>query len=218
MDETTSSSGTSPHKPSFARWTVVGIAVACVFLVVGFYRFANAFDRAQGAGDRIADAIVVLTGGTARVETGLQLLAKQRGKRLLISGVNPATTVKQIIKATKAPKRLFTCCVDLDRAAQNTEGNALEAARWASKHGFDSLILVTSAYHMPRSLVEFGNALPGTKLIPHVVRRTDQQWWRNPKTFGLFTLEYSKYLLAWARIGVFPGEAASQLANANGTT
>ncbi|MEM7425211.1 MAG: YdcF family protein [Pseudomonadota bacterium] len=182
--------------------------------MAGFFRFLTVHHDAGNADERLADAIVVLTGGAARIETGLRLLRLRRGKRLLISGVNPATTVDQLVRSTKTPRRLFECCVDLGRVARNTEGNARETAAWAAAHGFDSLILVTSSYHMPRSVLEFSNALPGVKLIPHVVQRPSARWWNNPQIFSLFALEYSKFLLAWVRTGVFPKGQASQLAKA----
>ena len=70
----TSSSGKSPQSSDITRLIVVGCVVACMFLVVGFFRFASAYEQTPGANDRIADAIVVLTGGTARVQTGLHSL------------------------------------------------------------------------------------------------------------------------------------------------
>ena len=196
------------------RDLVIAGVLVCVLLLAGFFRFLTVHDQADGADERLADAIVVLTGGAARIETGLSLLRRRRGKRLLISGVNPATTLDQLVRSTRTPKRLFDCCVDLGRVAKNTKGNAQEAASWAAAHGFDSLLLVTSSYHMPRSVLEFSNSLPGVKLIPYVVQRPAARWWNNPKIFTLFALEYSKYLLAWVRTGVFSNGQASQLANA----
>ncbi len=209
------------HKPNrerrqgIPRNLAVAASILCVLLGAGFFRFLTVHQNSGNANERLADAIVVLTGGAARIETGLKLLRYRRGKRLLISGVNPATTLKQLVRSTKTPKRLFDCCVDLGRVAKNTKGNAKEAASWAASHGFDSLILVTSSYHMPRSVLEFSNALPGVKLIPHVVHRPSARWWNNPQIFSLFALEYSKFLLAWVRTGVFPNGQASQVAKAN---
>ena len=65
--------------------------------------------------------------------------------------------------------------------------------------------MVTGAYHMPRSLLEFRRAMPGAVLIAHPVFPTHvklSQWWRWPGTASLVATEYSKYLmsLAWTRI------------------
>ena len=97
---------------------------------------------------------MVLTGGTSRVTDALELLAAGRGKRLLITGVNPGTTTGDIARQTVDYGRLLNCCVDLDYSALNTLGNAVETRRWAIDHDFKSLIVVTSTYHMPRALAE----------------------------------------------------------------
>jgi len=57
-------------------------------------------------------------------------------------------------------QRWFECCVDLDYTAVNTIGNAVETRRWALNHGFHSLVVVTSNYHMPRAMLELSHQLP----------------------------------------------------------
>ena len=94
----------------------------------------------------------------------MDLLEKGLGKRLLITGVNPAS--KRAMKTLLHGGELFDCCVDLGFAALNTHGNAEEAASWVQRHHYSSLIIVTADYHMPRSMVEFGAEMPGVKLIP----------------------------------------------------
>ena len=192
--------------------TVAAIIVG-ITVVVGFFRFTAALDRQVQVPGTEADAIVVLTGATGRIKAGLELLRKDQGKRLLISGVHPATTSKQLVEATKTSKDLFACCVDLGKAAQDTIGNALEAAEWANKHKYKSLILVTSSFHMPRTLIEFGNAMPGRTLIPHPVKTPAKKWWADSRTAALFVSEYSKLILAWVRTGLFPSTTTSRLAN-----
>jgi uncharacterized SAM-binding protein YcdF (DUF218 family) len=98
----------------------------------------------------------------------MNLLEKGLGHRLLITGVNPATS-KSDLKTLLHGGKLFECCVDLGFTALDTRGNAEETANWAHTHGYTSLIIVTADYHMPRSLVEFGSQMPGVKLIPYPV-------------------------------------------------
>ncbi len=194
---------------------IAGSAVA-IALVVGFFRFTSALQDHDQVSNKTADAIVVLTGGTGRITAGLDLLQNKKGKRLLISGVYPKTTSKQLIDATKSSKKIFSCCVDLGRVAQNTIGNALETAEWASKHKYKSLILVTSSFHMPRTLIEFSNAMPGLTLIPHPVQMPKQKWWSDGRTAAIFAREYSALILSWVRTGLFPGTRTSSLANSSG--
>ncbi|MEM8688366.1 MAG: YdcF family protein [Pseudomonadota bacterium] len=208
---------TRERKPSkLVSLLAIAAMLVVIAAVVGFFRFTAALERQVQVPGSEADAIVVLTGATGRIKAGLELLRKDQGKRLLISGVYPATTSKQLIDATKTSKDLFACCVDLGKTAQDTIGNAKEAAEWATKHKYKSLILVTSSFHMPRTLIEFGNAMPGLKLVPYPVKAPAKKWWADSRTAALFVSEYSKLILAWVRTGLFPGTSTSRLANSGG--
>ena len=79
------------------------IVLGGVALVLGFGVFLWLLPSEEVVLDRNADGIVVLTGGTSRVTDALELLAVGRGKRLLITGVNPGTTTADI--ARQAPVR-----------------------------------------------------------------------------------------------------------------
>ncbi|MCE3519379.1 hypothetical protein LXJ58_32015, partial [Escherichia coli] len=74
-----------------------------------------------------ADGIVVLTGGYSRIEGALDLLKNKRGKRLFISGVHPSTKRGELQRVTRGDATLFECCVDIDRSALDTIGNASES-------------------------------------------------------------------------------------------
>src|SRR3974377_824535 len=71
----------------------------------------------------------------------IELLAVERGKRLLISGVHRDTRAREIARLTPLYSKYFSCCIDLDRSALNTFGNALETKHWAREHNFNSLIV-----------------------------------------------------------------------------
>ncbi len=183
------------------------LSLLCALLVAtmgaSFIRFADKVASISMPDDSRADAIVVLTGGTERVSHAVRLLEENRAERLLISGVHPGTTVAQISTMTGSDTALFECCVDLDRLALNTEGNAIETANWAHKHAFSSLLLVTSAYHLPRAEVELQGALPDVRLIPYPVQPSGmnlKSWYRQPATIRLLLREYVKYTLASFRI------------------
>lgn len=176
---------------------VAGLAL--VVFVGGFVAFAVTVSHSVAPTRPKADAIVALTGGRDRVAEALGLLGGGSGRRLLISGVHPQTRAADIVNATDQDGALFACCVDLGRTAQSTAGNAVEAAEWARAHGFTSLIVVTSAYHMPRSMVELDRALPQVTKVPYPVTRTDlelKRWWAHPTTAKLLFGEYVKYIVA----------------------
>ncbi|WP_417687385.1 YdcF family protein [Roseibium sp.] len=183
-------------------------ALGFVGLSVSFLNFAGTVGASSAPDDPRADAIVVLTGGTERVERAVALLVEGRASRLLISGVHPGTTQQQIATMTSGDLPLFECCVDLDRVALNTTGNALETASWVQEHGFRSLLVVTSAYHLPRASLELAEVLPNVELVPYPVyqpRLDLRSWYRSPKTIRLLLREYVKYTLARLRIVVSRG-------------
>jgi uncharacterized SAM-binding protein YcdF (DUF218 family) len=196
------------------------VAFAAVVLVIGFGVFVWHLPSHQVVLDHNADGIVVLTGGTSRVSDALELLAAHRGKRLLITGVNPGTTTADIAREIPNYKSLLTCCVDLDYSALNTLGNATQARLWASGHGFRSLIVVTSTYHMPRALAELEHQLPHAALIPFPVlsdRLRIEPWWSNSDTTKLVVSEYLKYLYAQVRMRFdsAPADRSNRLSSAN---
>lgn len=195
----------SPNLPrGWLRAALVStVALALVGAAAGFVGFLSQLRGAEIAPDRSADGIVVLTGGSSRVSDAMELLAAGYGRRLLISGVHPTSTANDISRTLPENQSFMTCCVDLDRTALSTRGNAAEARRWAHERGFRSLIVVTSNYHMPRALVEFAHAMPQTSLVPFAVvgeKWREEPWWTSPSTLRLLISEYVKYLAAELRV------------------
>jgi len=184
------------------RWGLLaGLAVAIVF-GAGFLAFIAQIEKDPPNPDIRADAIVVFTGGDSRVSEAVRLLAAGKGRRLLISGVHPRTTMAMLRHINPEAERLFDCCVDLDRNARDTIENADETRRWASERGFRSVIVVTSSYHMPRGLVELRRALPDLKLVPYPVvagRLPLEKWWAHPRTLRLLASEFVKYVASLTR-------------------
>jgi uncharacterized SAM-binding protein YcdF (DUF218 family) len=148
------------------------------------------------------DAIVVLTGGRLRLETGLQLFAAGTAKKLFISGVNQRIERDQLLHALGPSAERAACCIALGHDAGNTIGNARESASWMNEEGYRSLRLVTSWYHMRRSLLEFGRAMPQITIVAHPVfahRLDPELWWSWHGAALLIIAEYDKYLAAWVR-------------------
>ncbi len=184
-------------------------AVALLATGLGFLHFASSIRQARVVTVAKADGIVVLTGGDERIIAGMDLLRQGRAQRLLISGVHPGNRSVRTLLATIDPEgprtRLTQCCVDLGYAAQNTAGNSLEARDWSIKKGYRKLIIVTSDYHMPRSLAEFSDAMPGVELIAYPVTArylNPQAWWQDRATAKVLLGEYAKLLIVRARVGI----------------
>lgn len=189
---------------------IVGTALlAVVALGVGFLWFTQEVTRVEPENVR-ADGIVALTGGANRIADAVGLLSQGRARRMLVTGVNRTTTRQDIARLLGVEGRLIECCVDLDYAALNTVGNAVETRRWATAHGLRSLIVVTSAYHMPRTLAELRRRLPNVALVPYPVTSDAapiDDWWKHPGTVRLLAAEYAKLVLSLARALVLPAEA-----------
>ena len=140
------------------------------------------------------DAVIVLTGGPNRLETGITLLENKIAGRMLISGVHEDVRPSELAVRTGKNPELFTCCIDLGYSADSTIGNAEESAEWVREHNFKSILLVTSDYHIQRSLILFRKHLPDTNITAVSV----------PTKLPVLKLakEYNKYLITLLREGL----------------
>jgi uncharacterized SAM-binding protein YcdF (DUF218 family) len=196
------------------RSAIAICAIAALALAAGFALFLWRMPTDEIVLHRDADGIVVLTGGASRISDAIELLAAGRGKRLLISGVNRATTSGEISRLNPDYGRMLSCCVDFDRSL-NTLGNAIETRHWAESRGFRSLIVVTSSYHMPRAIAEIAHQLPDVALLPFPVvadKLHAEPWWTHGTTMKLMFSEYLKYVVARMRIRLDPAAAAGAAA------
>ncbi len=185
---------------------------------VGLMTFADRAAKATPAPEpEAADAIVALTGASSmRIEAATRLLELGLGKRMLISGVNRGVTRAQLKAVSRGAGRAYDCCVDLGRGAENTQGNARETKAWVTDHGYKSLIVVTSDYHMPRSMLELEAALPGVTLTPYPAPSdlNPRAWWKRGDQAKRLMLEYNKYLIILGRNALLAGgrKASPELA------
>ncbi len=198
------------------RWTVrtafLAATVGLFIFAAGFFAFAEHISRMRTpAIAGTADGIVVLTGGQYRLAAAVELLKAHKGKRLLISGVNPNASISALPEVLGVDHALFDCCVDVDMAA-NTISNAEETAKWIAARGYRDIILVTNNYHMPRSLMEMRRFADGVVLHPYPVVNTDLgdgNWLKRPQAVRVLFLEYTKFLAAASR-SILPVTAGAQ--------
>ena len=175
-----------------------GLAVAWA---AGLLWFASTIPKEVADTSTRTDAIVALTGGAERIETGVKLLSEGLAERLFVSGAGEQVRTSDILgRATPATPALAANII-IGKTAVDTPGNAIETATWVRGQNMRSIRLVTAAYHMRRSLLEFHAAMPEVEIVPHAVfpPHVKQDWWRWPGTASLVAREYTKFLLTWAR-------------------
>ncbi len=183
------------------RWTGLPLLLGAAWLA-GFIWYAADMPAQVDDAATSTDAIVVLTGGTERLDTGLSLLRQHKGRKLFVSGVYRGIDVAELLRLSRQKPDELECCIVLGHAADNTVGNAIETAAWMRAEGFHSLRLVTANYHMRRSLMEFRHAMPQATIIAHPVfpdAVKSHEWWMWPGTAHLIASEYTKYLAGQIR-------------------
>lgn len=177
---------------------ILGAFVVSTAWASGLMRFAAAIPSAVADPGTRTDAIVVLTGGSERLATGVSLLSRGLAQRVFVSGVHPDVDARAMLNAAGGAGPELIDRIEAGHGARDTAGNASETAAWIRGHGYRSLRLVTASYHMPRSLLEFRHVLPDAVVIPHPVfpeNVKQRSWWFQPGTAALIISEYNKYLL-----------------------
>ena len=191
------------------------LAFACLlglgFVLASFQYFvltlptSQISDMPSRAGQKPA-SLVVITGGQARIKTGLHLLINGPYENMLLSGVGTGISkqmLAQSLDLTTEQIAKMHCCVDLDFNAQNTKGNVLSAQKWRKQHGFDALHVVTANYHIPRSRLEFERVFEADSLTYIAVSPPDldlARWYMDGPSLKLLSREFGKYL--WVRAGL----------------
>lgn len=150
--------------------------------------------------DKNIDAIIVLTGGSGRIRTGLEILSQGRVQKMFISGVGKdADKNSLLVTSGKLPDNIDSLIdkIELGRDATNTKGNAIESKKWIKSNNIKNIILVTSDFHLLRSLYQFKKTIPDVNIIPSAVATPQinkQYWWKDFYSFYLLGKEYNKYI------------------------
>ena len=167
---------------------MIGRIAAFVLAVwaLGFTWFALALPQPAPVPEH-TDVIVVPTGGSGRIERGIELLRRDSAEKLLVSGVFEDVKPPEFARQYQVSPDEMDCCVVLGFAALDTRGNAREIAEWIEAGEFRSLRLVTSDWHMRRSRNELAQVLPpGVRVVEDAVPSEPSLW--------MLFLEYHKWL------------------------
>ncbi|WP_284734611.1 YdcF family protein [Sphingosinicella terrae] len=165
------------------------VALALLLYALGYAVFAVLLPRP--AGDERTEAVVVLTGGSGRLERGFDLVQRGVAPHMLISGVDRTVRPVELAAAYDVDPQLIECCVSLGRESFDTRSNADEVARWVERRNVRSIRLVTNDLHMPRAYYELRKRMGNDFDILVDAVPTEP-------SFGAIYLEYNKYLLGRA--------------------
>ncbi|MBR1399705.1 MAG: YdcF family protein [Alphaproteobacteria bacterium] len=146
------------------------------------------------------DAIVVLTGGKNRISESIKLLNENLADKLFISGVYKTINIENIEESSSVTIN-DKSKITLGKKATNTIENAEETSEWIKKNHIKSIRLVTSYYHIPRSMEEFSAQNKGVHIVPHPVYSPNvaKDWWKKWGTFKLIAGEYTKFLIVFIK-------------------
>ena len=189
------------------RSFVMFFLLVVVLWIVGFTNFLMTIPADVPKDIVKSDAVVVLTGGSKRLEAGIILLEQGKAELLFVSGVNEKVTRSDILQVVDRGKilkndQLFSCCIKLGYVAEDTTGNAKESLEWLRINSLGSIILVTSNYHMQRAYLEFKLQNSNVRIAKYPVISSDftlSDWIINPRRFALLFLEYHKLILTSLR-------------------
>lgn len=142
------------------------------------------------------DAIVVLTGGVGRIDGAMELIKQGKAEVLFISGVNKNVSFDEFLTTTNIDKKLN---LKLGYTAKNTYQNGLEVMDFVNENKAKNIILVTSAYHLPRAMFELKLVGKKVEIMPYRIfaeGKDAKKWWKQVSSLRLVLVEYSKYVVA----------------------
>jgi uncharacterized SAM-binding protein YcdF (DUF218 family) len=112
------------------------------------------------------DNVAILTGGKNRITRAVEFFRLEKPKNVFISGVYDKSTLRAIVGDDEISGVNFV----LGKHAKNTKENAQEINRWAMDQHMDEILVLTSDYHMPRSLYELRRVNGEIKILVGAVK------------------------------------------------
>lgn len=146
-----------------------------------------------------ADCAVVLTGAAGRIREGITLLSHRQVQKLIISGVHQHSTLADMYPEILFYPEIRLENVILERRSSSTAGNAQASLPIVEALNCQTILLVTSDYHMHRAMKTFAQMFPGAiritpypissdRLHPRHTHILDTRFW------GTVFEEWCKYL------------------------
>ena len=177
--------------------------ISALFIIIawlaGFVVFAYRINNYKLDDTTHTQAVVALTGGRNRIAEAVKILNAGQADMLFISGVGRHISFDDIKKRQGIDSEENDARIVIGQKAKDTEGNAVESTSWLRQKHINSIRLVTSNYHVDRSVAEFKSQNPDLKIIPHPVYSENirKKWWKSWHTFSLIFSEYNKFLYVY---------------------
>lgn len=156
------------------KYTIIAMVVVSV--LGAFALFLKQFLEIKNAPitaweeDPTGDCVVVLTGGQNRLREGLDFLARKQTRKLIIAGVVPNVTLREIFPLWPYHGDVNEQDVILERRSTTTFGNAQQTLPIVEALGCREVILITSSFHMARAVKTFQSTYPSDlKIIPYSI-------------------------------------------------
>ncbi len=143
-------------------------------LAVGFleYRIFELKEQKIGSWeiDPVSDCAVALTGGLNRLREGQDLLSRGQIRKLIVAGVVPSASLREIFPLWPFEGSINESDVILERRSTTTYGNAQQTLPIVEALGCRDVLLITSSFHMSRAYRTFASTYPAEiKLIQYPV-------------------------------------------------
>lgn len=196
----------------FIKLVVLLVVVFGAIWAGGLFWFKMSIADKKIVIDRQTDAIIVLTGGSNRLKEGVDLLINNFAGRLFISGVGKGVTFSDLFQNLGFSKKdgdylaqveELKSRIEYGYEARNTKGNAKEVVEWVKNKNYRSIRLVTSNYHMVRSVMEIRSLMPELEIIEHTIISENvklDDWLSFKGSRNLIINEYNKLLMAGINI------------------
>lgn len=165
------------------------------FITYSFIVFLRQIEYEEVIYNNSSDGIAVLTGGKGRISLGLELFKNNRNLKLIISGVDKKVSDKSILPDNLKNRSNIT----IDKDSESTYQNAKVISNWLAKNKLKNITIISSYYHMPRSMLLMQAQTPNIKFYAYPVKKKNIKkisFKENIFYYFFLVEEYIKYLVS----------------------
>lgn len=186
-------------------FSVVGFVVVLIVAISWFLSPDNLMDCGQKPSDKSgcqkADVVIAVSGGdtSARAQEAIDLYENGWASRLIFSGAAADTSGPSnaaVMRSQAIGQGVPESAITIEQQSKTTEQNASKTSDILSSDDIHTAIVVTSAYHMKRTVMEFRLNAPHVTFRSHPVANDDQWssawWWTTPNGWYLAVSEIAK--------------------------